>query len=207
MSGSRHKLTIWGDYFNQDSRVLHALCEMADQEVDFVLIDTLKRENEAEDFRAKNPTQAIPMLTDGNYKILGDGVSIYNFLLMNYPAVKSRFYNSAQKDRVEGLVRHFLTKVRKVTSALIREVALKKVLEKNQQIDFERQQRRLSDFEEFLARYDELLQQSEYLSGPSLTYIDIVVFVEIDTVSLIFNRPIPQTCSKLQSWFDNLAKE
>ena len=36
----KDKITIWGDYFNQDTRALIAICDMSGVPADFKLIDT-----------------------------------------------------------------------------------------------------------------------------------------------------------------------
>ena len=40
---SRSKLTIWGDYFNQDTRAILAICAMAGLDADFKLVDTFEQ--------------------------------------------------------------------------------------------------------------------------------------------------------------------
>ena len=36
-------LTIWGDYFNQDTRALLAICDMAEVQHEFKLVDSFQR--------------------------------------------------------------------------------------------------------------------------------------------------------------------
>ena len=79
------QLTIWGDYFNQDTRALLAICEMAEVQHTFELVDTFQHVNKTESYTKVNPTQSIPMISDSKWKILGDGIETYDFLVVNYP--------------------------------------------------------------------------------------------------------------------------
>ena len=45
-------VTIYGDYLDQDTRALLAICKIADEPYEFVHIDTLKHEQTKEDFKA-----------------------------------------------------------------------------------------------------------------------------------------------------------
>ena len=40
-----------------------------------------------------------------------------------------------------------------------------------------------------------------------MTFIDIVVFMEIESVLLIYRKELPDSCPKLLRWQDQLGKE
>ena len=67
------------------------LCHLAEVEAEFCLVDTLKHENESLEYQEINPTMTIPMITDGDFKLLGDGISIYKYLGLN-PKIKQKFF-------------------------------------------------------------------------------------------------------------------
>ena len=69
------------------------MCEMAEVEVGFMLVDTFRKQNENQDYREVNPTMSIPMITDGPWKIIGEGISVYTYLMNSYPKIKARFYS------------------------------------------------------------------------------------------------------------------
>ena len=83
---------IWGDYFNQDTRALLAICRLSEFQVDYNEIDTLQKVNLSENYSKINPTQSVPMITDGRYKIIGDGHAMYKFMVYNYKSIKRHFH-------------------------------------------------------------------------------------------------------------------
>ena len=126
-ASSDSRLTIWGDFFNQETRALLAMCEMAEVQVAFTLVDTFQKQNENRDYTEVNPTMSIPMITDGPWKILGEGISVYTYLMNSYPKIKAMFYSEDQESQINDVFRHFMTTVRKTTTQLIRCIANKKV--------------------------------------------------------------------------------
>jgi len=95
MQPGANSLRIWGDYFNQDTRALLAICEMAGAEIDFVKIDTLTKENMQESYMELNPNSTIPMLTHGNTKVIGDGPAMFNYLVNSTERVAEHFSHEA----------------------------------------------------------------------------------------------------------------
>lgn len=104
-----------------------AICEMAEISPVFGLVDTFKKEHLEANYLAVNPTSSIPMITDGKWKIFGEGSMVYNFLIHNYPKIKARFYIEEQEAKVNDMFRHFNKCMRKITMPLIRSIANKKV--------------------------------------------------------------------------------
>ena len=47
---------IWGDYFNQDTRALLAICRLSEFQVDYNEINTLQKVNLSENYSKMNPT-------------------------------------------------------------------------------------------------------------------------------------------------------
>ena len=73
------------------------------------------------------------------------------------------------------------------------------------EMDKGRLEQNLNDFNESLVRYEQLLGEHSYLSGPERTHVDIIIFVGIDTINTIYKREIPVECPKLAKWFKQLA--
>ena len=59
-------MTIYGDYFNQDTRGLLTVCKLADVDYKFVLVDTLKKQNFNEHYIRLNPNSSVPTIADKN---------------------------------------------------------------------------------------------------------------------------------------------
>jgi len=53
-------VTIFGNHFDRETRVLLALCSLSDQEHEFKEVAIGRRENRQDDYAAVNPTKEIP---------------------------------------------------------------------------------------------------------------------------------------------------
>ena len=115
----KNKIKIWGDYFNQDTRSLLAICHMSDADIDFVEINTLKKENFESRYTELNPNASIPMLSHGHTKVIGDGESIFNYLVNSSDKVSDHFFNIAQRRKIGDFLAYFNRTIRRITIKLI----------------------------------------------------------------------------------------
>jgi glutathione S-transferase len=76
------KLTVWGDFFNSDTRTILAILQIAGVPHDIQEIDQFKGDHKKESYLAQNPAGQIPMMTEGSFKILG-GNNIFLIYLCN----------------------------------------------------------------------------------------------------------------------------
>ena len=113
-------LKIWGDYFSQDTRALLAIRDMAQaQDVEFIQINTLTKENFKSPFIDQNPNATIPMLTHGQTKVIGDAESIFNYIVNTNDRVSDKFFHEAQAKKIGEILTYFTRTVRRTTSKLI----------------------------------------------------------------------------------------
>jgi len=75
------KLQVYGDYFSSDTRAILIACKYAEVEYDFKHINTLKLENVTDEFKRINPTGQIPMLVQGQNRVLAPGFTLFEWLL------------------------------------------------------------------------------------------------------------------------------
>ena len=61
---------------------------MSDVKVEFREINSFKEENFDPKYTELNPNSTIPMITEGQTKIIGDGQSLYYYLVNRLPEVK-----------------------------------------------------------------------------------------------------------------------
>ena len=54
----------------------------------FELVDTFNQDNLRDPYVELNPNSTIPMITDGMAKIIGDGASLYYFLVNKHAKIK-----------------------------------------------------------------------------------------------------------------------
>ena len=72
-----NKIAVWGDYFDVETRTLLAILQMTDTPYIFNELDTLKEEHMKEPYFSENPTGNIPMMIQGQFKVIGEsGISI-----------------------------------------------------------------------------------------------------------------------------------
>ena len=105
--GKKSAMTIYGDYFNQDTRALLAICQMSGVDYEFRLIDTFQRENQNEQYVALNPSSQIPMITEGTTKIIGGGNSFLMYLVHKHAKIQHNFYCEEQRSEVDRLLNWF----------------------------------------------------------------------------------------------------
>ena len=60
---------------------------------EFILVDTFNQDNLRDPYVQLNPNSTIPMITDGMAKIIGDGASLYYFLVNKHAKIKQQFYS------------------------------------------------------------------------------------------------------------------
>lgn len=84
-------VTIYGDYFNQDTRALLIICKLADLRVNFHLIDTFNGDHKTAFYKKLNPNQSIPMLQEGMAKVMS-GTSMYYYMINTKPKVKELLF-------------------------------------------------------------------------------------------------------------------
>ena len=61
-----------------------------------------------------------------------------------------------------------------------------------------------------IAGLEEHLKKHEFVTGKLLTYTDIVIFIEIDTIKTIYGQkslPTEDECPKLNAWFSAMKKK
>ena len=116
------RVKIWGDYFSQDTRALLAVTRMAKTDIEFVLVDTLKKHNFEQPYIEQNPNATIPMLSHGSTKVIGDCESIFNYLVNTNEQVRTAFFDEKQSRKINELMNYFTRTIRRVTSKLIQTV-------------------------------------------------------------------------------------
>ena len=58
-----------------------------------------------------------------------------------------------------------------------------------------------------MLRYENQLKKQPYLTGNQISFVDIVVFIEIETVLLMHHCQLPKSCQQLLRWQNLLRRE
>ena len=69
-------LTVYGDYFNPETRTILAMLYIAGVPHQFQEIDTFKGDHKKESYIALNPTSSIPLVQVGGNIVLGGSQTI-----------------------------------------------------------------------------------------------------------------------------------
>ena len=114
------KLTVWGDFFNADTRTILSLLYIAGVPHQFEEVDYFKGEHQKEPYLSVNPTGQIPMVSEGSFKILG-GNNIYLVYLCNsHQRIKDKLYKQDQRGEIEKHLSWFQARMRPNTGRIIR---------------------------------------------------------------------------------------
>ena len=83
------KLTVYGDYYNADTRTLLAILKLANEPHDYVNLNTLANEHkEAKSvYYNVNPSGQIPTMLEGSYKILGGNNAQITYLCSTHKKI------------------------------------------------------------------------------------------------------------------------
>ena len=108
---------------------------MAEANIDFREIDTLKKQNLESPFIDHNPNGTIPMLTHGQTKVIGDGEAIFNYLVNSSPSVSQYFFHESQARKINEIMSYFTRTIRRVTVKLIQAVVLPKMFSQKRKSD------------------------------------------------------------------------
>ena len=75
-----------------------------------------------------NPNSTIPMLTQGNTKVIGDGPAMFNYLVNSTECVAEHFSHEAQAKKVKEFMQYFMRSVRRISAKLIQAIINPKIL-------------------------------------------------------------------------------
>ena len=155
-----------------------------------------------------NPNATIPMLTHGHTKVIGDGESIYNYMVNSCEEVSNHFFHEAQSRKINEIMSYFMRTIRRVTGKLIQAVANPKVFGQKRRTDDKRIKQYLSEFFDLiLTKLDAYLIKGGYITGPKITIVDIMIVCEIETICRMYKRELPQNLTKLADWHGRLIEE
>ena len=107
-------MTIYGDYYDRDTRALLAICDMCKVQVSFKYVCTFNGTNLEDSYTNMNVTGKIPTLSRG-LNVVTTNVSIrapYAFLLENFSAASQALYNPFQAARISELFAHLTSQLR-----------------------------------------------------------------------------------------------
>ena len=127
------------------------------------------------------------MITQGKFKVQGtESKPFYQFLLENYLRIKAEFYQTDQAAKTNEMFGYLVNRVRPISEPLISSVTDNKIFSRRTQPESGTITTLISDYVTQIAGLEEHLAKHEFVTGKYMTYIDIVLFMEIDTIKTIY---------------------
>lgn len=80
MSLSNNGITLYGDYFNSDTRAVASILDLCDVKFELVPVNTLKEEHREESYLRINRAGTVPTLIVGQDKVLAGGATFPLYL-------------------------------------------------------------------------------------------------------------------------------
>ena len=161
-----------------------------------------------------NPTGSVPMLRVGNSNVISQGQVLFDWIIQTSPKAKEMFFHEDQKNTINAIQRFFFREMRGNTSQLIRRLALKVLDPENapdtSNADVKRKvEVRMAEFEKKrLSKLGELLKDDQkYLTGSQMSFVDIVIYCEVNQVLAMYDRTIPQHETKLVEWYEMMGED
>jgi len=179
------------------------ICDYSQISSDFRIVDTFKRENESKEYTNLNPGMSIPMITEGNKTIIGDGKAYYYHLVNKHSKVKEALYPTGSELHVKSMMEWFQNVMRPKTFKLIRvkinRNAKKKEKEVGEMLD--------EYFGLVLKTLENRLSAGQsFTCGQAMTLIDIIFYCDIVTVLKLYQKELPKDSLECVSlWFSKIG--
>ena len=150
------------------------------------------------------------MITDGMAKIIGDGASLYYFLVNKHAKIKQSFYALEQDQDIRHMMQWFQRTMRRNTSILIRKILNPRKGNHKESMAIEHLNEDLDEFMEMiLPKINSKLTKTTYVTGPKITIIDIMIYCDIQTILKLYKREIENSKTDLtaiKAWYDSLSE-
>lgn len=101
LAGEEDFMTIYGDFFDSDTRSLLAISEIVGADLTHSLVDRFRKDHEKPEYVAINPTQTIPMIKYGDMKVFGPGIYLFDVFFEQNFIAKRIFCPDAFKDEID----------------------------------------------------------------------------------------------------------
>ena len=122
-----NEVTIFGDFFNSDTRAIASILELCEIKFQFICVNTLNDDHKKEAFLKINKAGFVPTLIIGDEKIIGTG-SIFPFYLAGqYKEVSEKLFKESDRKKIETVLNWFNLKMIPETERLFRLILHPKV--------------------------------------------------------------------------------
>lgn len=127
MSLGHDGVTLYGDYFNAETRSIAAILDLCEVKHQFLNVNTLTEAHREESYLRINRAGTIPTLLVGQEKIIGGGLAFPLYLAGEFKAVSEKLFHEGDKKQIETVLNWFYLKMMPETQRLIRLIVPAKV--------------------------------------------------------------------------------
>lgn len=198
------KLTVWGDYFNADTRTILAILYMAGVPHAMEEVDQFKGDHKKESYLAQNPSGQIPMITEGGFKILGGNNIFLIYLCNSHQRIKDRLYSNDCKADIEKHLAWFQSRMKPTSARLVKMIVQPQAFGEKAPTPQELQREQEEFFRKLLPSLDKQLEGKSYFCGEDVTIADIQYYCEISTIVNLTKKDSlsPTDYPNLASWYN-----
>ena len=184
------KLTVYGDYFNSDTRAIIGILKFAKIPHAFEEVNIFQEDQKKPAYLAINPSGQIPMVSEGQFKIIGGGNNLITYVMNAHKNVSDLLYPEECKAEVEKYLNWFLSKMRPETQRLIRMIVPAKVFggaPATQEMKVAQRKVIFQNHGILDALNTQIQKSGLFVCGSHLTVVDIVFYCEIATIMALTN--------------------
>jgi len=198
------RLTIWGDYFNSDTRTILSVLYIAGVPYQLEEIDMFKGDHKKDSYLAINPSGQIPMITEGSFKILGGNSIFLIYLCNSNQRIKDKLYPTEVRAEIEKHLSWFQSRMRPCAGRLTRMIVHPQAFgdKAPSQAEIKREQDEL--FKKLLPSLDQQLINKKYFCGDEVTIADLQYYNEISTIVTLIKKNLDESeYPNLAAWFND----
>lgn len=184
---SENKIKLIGFSLNADTYAMQLILKKAGINFDYEEVNMLKNEHESETFEKVHPCKFLPILQDGDAFIYGT-----TFIMLMH--VCNRFKKQGErimpKEFKAELSREYsaFEENQKRTIKLLRRMLIAKRMNKGAPAEQELIQKKQDFFNLVLPALDKKLSGKRFFVGDQQTMLDLMIFVEIETVLVLMQN-------------------
>ena len=118
---TRQKLTVYGDYFNSETRTILAVLKIAgDVQYDYVNFNSLTDEQREgrHAFEKINPSFQLPVVVEGSYKILNGNNAALTYLSCTHISICEKLAPKSSQKQIMQCLNFLQSAIQPVTSRL-----------------------------------------------------------------------------------------
>ena len=114
--------TLYGDWFDADSRTVCTLLKLSGIHFQFTEIDRFKMQHKQNTYTSLNPLGTVPMLANGRHKVFGSIRVILNYLANSQTCASDSLFPAQCKEKLEQYMKWYESVLEPCAKSIIKNV-------------------------------------------------------------------------------------